>query len=72
MSTSNLNPGLLQQNRGPVVYAVVIVGYLLAVIAVVLRLVTRKNTKTRFWWDDFFIIVSLVRPTTYLTGNGQN
>ena len=38
-----------------------IVGVVLSTIAVTARLVARKLSAAEFWWDDFFIVLALVR-----------
>ena len=61
MASSPPSPETLQQNQSRRVYAVTITGYCVAILAVVLRLVARKVTKARFWWDDFLIAMALVK-----------
>ena len=48
-------------NRGPGFAALSIVMIILPTIAVTLRVWSRLTVKNqRFWWDDWFAIVSLV------------
>ena len=60
MASTHLSPTVLQQDRSTTLYAVTITGYSIAVLAVALRLIMRRLTKVRFWWDDLFIVFALV------------
>lgn len=55
-------PGVdLGDDRRPAIIAVSIVTWVLALLAVGLRLVCRQMKGVRLWWDDWLIIASLVR-----------
>ena len=71
MATSNVDPDFLQQSRVPMIYAVTVTGYCVALLAVALRLFTRRLTKTRIWWDDFLIVASLVRSLSNGSANSS-
>ena len=49
----------LQENEAPRVIVVNIVTLVIAVIAVILRLISRRLSAAHFWWDDWLIIVGL-------------
>ena len=49
----------LQQNQAPRVIIINIVTLIVAVIAVILRLISRRLSAAHFWWDDGLIIVGL-------------
>ena len=52
----------LYESQQPRLYAAYSVTYSLAVIAVCLRLISRKHlSKAGLWWDDYAICFSLVR-----------
>lgn len=54
-------PGLdLGENSGPSIITAAAVTWTLAVVAVVLRVVSRKMKRIQLWWDDYLILVSLV------------
>lgn len=57
---STVPPYDLYANRGPRGEAVAITCFVLAVVAVCLRLGARRAIKAPFWWDDFVIILALV------------
>ena len=50
----------LQQNQGPRIVVINIVTLIVAVIAVTLRLISRRLSAAHFWWDDGLIILGLV------------
>ena len=60
MASTSLSPQILAENRAPEIYAAHITIYCLAVVAVTLRLITRKLIRSSLWWDDYFILASLV------------
>ena len=49
----------LQQNQAPRIIVINIVTLIVAVIAVTLRLISRRLSAAHFWWDDGLIIVGL-------------
>ena len=60
--SSTIPPGVdLSQDRRTQVYVAEITVFPVAVIAVILRLVARRVSKTRLWLDDWFILISFVR-----------
>ncbi len=52
----------VHDDRGPEMVVSVIVVSVLAVLAVALRLVCRRQLKVSMSWDDYTIIIGLVRP----------
>ena len=59
--TSTITPGVdLSQDRSGQIYAVELAVYPVALTAVILRVIARKISNTRFWFDDWFIFVSFV------------
>jgi hypothetical protein len=61
-------PGVdLGDDRRPAIIAVSIVTWVLALLAVGLRLVCRQMKGVRLWWDDWLIIASLVRISRSFT-----
>lgn len=50
----------VQESRQPELYAASLATYALAVIAVNLRILSRRLLKSHFWLDDFFAIAALV------------
>ena len=52
----------IDDNRGPELIGSTIVIAILAISAVVLRLVCRRHMKVAISYDDYLIIVGLVRP----------
>ena len=50
----------LQQNQGPRIIIINIVTLIVAVIAVTLRLISRRLSAAHFWWDDGLIILGLI------------
>ena len=51
MATDNLTPGLY------IVYTIFLV---LALVAMVLRLISRRIARLSLWWDDYFILAATV------------
>ena len=56
-----LSPAELHEDQGPQLLPVFIIFTILPVIAVCLRLLARKTTRVSLWWDDYLILVALVR-----------
>ena len=54
----------LQQTQAPKMYAIFSTFFALPLIAVALRLVARRMSHLRLWWDDWLILVATV---SYLT-----
>ena len=48
------------QSRAPEVYGVTISLIVLATFLVVARIIARRNSAAKLWWDDFAIVVALV------------
>ena len=55
----------LHTDIGPQISAGAAVFSALATIAVVLRLLARKISLTKVWWDDLFAVLGLVRAMTF-------
>ena len=56
------SPEYLAESTGPRVLGVSCIVFELAVIAVILRFVSRSISKTKLGYDDLFIVLALVRP----------
>lgn len=54
-------PISLSATLQPNLYAGLIITYVLALVAVVLRLFARRLKKLPLWFDDWFIVAALVR-----------
>lgn len=68
MGLSPPPPGLdIYEDRTPHVIASVIAPAILAVIAVILRIWARHLSRAHFHWDDYLIVVALVRLLIMLT-----
>ena len=50
-----------QQNRTGEIYGSIITLTVIATVAVILRLFARKFSPASFWWDDWTIIIALVK-----------
>ena len=50
----------LQQNQSTKLIVVNIVTFAMAVLAVILRLISRRLSKAHFWWDDGIIVLALL------------
>ena len=50
----------LKQDRSSLALTVNISMLILAFLAVSLRLISRKLSVLKYWWDDFFAVISLV------------
>lgn len=61
---SSSNSNAYHQTRVPDLYAATITLAVLQTIAVVARFAARKISAANFWWDDYTIVLALVRPTT--------
>lgn len=55
------SPEYLAEDESAGVFVVAIVCTVLAVAAVILRFVSRSMAKAKLWWDDYTILVALVR-----------
>jgi len=51
----------LKDSRAPMVLAILSTLTVLSIVAVIARLVARRMSKVALWWDDYTIIVALVR-----------
>lgn len=61
-------PGLdLTEDRSTVIVASTVATWILAVVTVALRVLSRRFKGNRLWIDDWLIIVSLVRSRLFLT-----
>lgn len=58
------NSNAYYQTRVPDLYAATISLAVLQTIAVVARLAARKISAANLWWDDYTILLALVRHTT--------
>lgn len=63
-SGSKGNSDAYYQTRVPDLYAATITLAVLQTIAVVARFAARKISAAKFWWDDYTILLALVRYTT--------
>lgn len=61
----------LNDNRGPEVIAATVVTTVLAVIAVILRFISRHISAAKFGMDDVMILVALVRRSLKATMIGH-
>lgn len=52
-------PSLMDSRQHQVV-AIIAIFLTLAIISVFLRLISRKISKAKFWWDDYLIVLGLV------------
>lgn len=59
--TQPLPPAYIAADEGPQLDAITIAVFTLAVVAVTLRFLARVLIKAPIWWDDFLILVALVR-----------
>lgn len=61
-SSNNMatDTGALQESQAPKMYAVFSVFLVLPLIAVGLRLLARRMSNLRLWWDDWLILVATV------------
>ena len=53
-------------DRGPQILAVVFTTTILAILAVAIRVWSRKRSKAGLWWDDWAIMASLVKESALL------
>ena len=61
MAETKLTPEELAINRSGHVTSAIIPMVILALVAVGLRLLSRRIKRTPLWWDDYMIIVAMVR-----------
>lgn len=57
----SIDRGTFYQSRVPEVYGATITLEVVATIAVIARLVSRKLAVTKYWWDDLSIVLAWVR-----------
>ena len=59
----NINPPTSYQaeDRGPEILGIVIFFFVLALIAVLLRFVSRRVSAVNFWWDDWILLLATVK-----------
>ena len=53
----------LEDNRNALIIGIYTTLLILAVVSVVLRLASRRISRAKLWWDDYCIIVALVKKT---------
>ena len=54
---------MVSQSRVPEIYGTTITMEVLATIAIIARLVSRKLSAARYWWDDLSILLAWVRES---------
>ena len=64
MSGNGSNSSAYYQTRVPDLYAATITLAVLQTIAVIARFAARRISAANFWWDDYTIVLALVRYTT--------
>jgi nicotinamide riboside transporter PnuC len=47
-------------DRGPTYLAVLVVGLTLSIVFIALRIYVRARMVKNLWWDDWFMLISLV------------
>jgi len=58
--TSNVEEiAYLRQNESPKIFIINIIFLIIAIIAVILRLISRRLSAAHFWWDDGLSVVGL-------------
>jgi hypothetical protein len=60
VNVSSLPLDYVQANQGPKVDIIATTAFTLAAGAVVLRFLTRIQTKAGLWWDDWAVLIALV------------
>lgn len=58
-----------QQSRIGEIYGGTITLTVIATIAVILRLIARKISSASFWWDDWTILIALVKFSDHRLGS---
>ena len=53
----------LEDNRNALIIGIYTTLLILAVVSVVLRLASRRISRAKLWWDDYCILVALVKNT---------
>ena len=53
--------GMELNNVSTSVLVLLVIFMALSIVAVALRLISRRIARTKLWWDDYFVIASLVR-----------
>ena len=61
----SIDRGTYYQSRASEVYGATITLQVLATIAVIARLVSRKLSVAKYWWDDLTIVLAWVRDMWY-------
>ena len=61
----SIDRGAYYQSRASEVYGITITLEVLATIAVIARLVSRKLSVAKYWWDDLTIVLAWVRDVWY-------
>lgn len=61
----------LQETQAPKLYAIFSIFLALPLIAVGLRLVARRASNLRLWWDDWLILVATVGTLVVESGSQQ-
>jgi len=62
MSLPSLSPEELAADKASSIYAGAITTFVLASVAIPLRIISRRMTGMKFWWDDYFIFIAYVCP----------
>lgn len=57
---AKLSPAALAASEASSIYAALATVTIIATAGVVLRLVSRRKSNTKLWWDDWTIVVALV------------
>lgn len=56
----------LQESQAPKMYAIFSIFFVLPLVAVGLRLLARRMSDLRLWWDDWLIVAAAVGTRTVL------
>ena len=60
-------PGIdLSETQVPRMLGINISTFVLAVISIILRFVSRRLSRAHFWWDDWLMISAIVCYVTFL------
>ena len=54
----------LNDSKSPIIIGVLVTLIVLSITSVILRVVARKISKINLWWDDYLIIMALVKACT--------
>ena len=63
-----LSPAEMHEDKRPELLPIFIVFSILPMFAVGLRVVARNLKQTKLWWDDYLILVALVRSGVAVFG----